>query len=357
MDFYGRPQIFPHSRRTDTEKKCDEIGKENHDYYRFELNSPFGPDGLIGLYNIFSSGMLWTNERGPATLTNFLLPIAEYLQVHAVRTKLLGNPDAEGIEGEIAKQRREGSIAWIQGLAGSGGLASFVLKALKGENGDNGISLLRKALLSSLSFFGSAMFFFSYFEKELLATTSKGKIIGNECKGIKLNANGDLRASIDELAMAAYPWITGLKSVKKAVDLLIPLLAIRDSVRHFVNEGVSGVVTNKPNLTLPPQIKNLLRRVFFISNGDVNLTNLSLPNIFRNKGFFNFRDRFMIPVLELMGCKKIPKIKMDGENGDKHLVVQLDREVSELEEPLEVQVVSYDHHPPRKQIQEAITSV
>lgn len=346
MDFSGRLIPAPGQTKKDIKEESDAIGRNNHQYYRFELNSPFGPDGLVCLYNIFSSGMLWASERGPATITNFLIPIAEYLQVHAIRTKLFGNPDAEGLEGEIAKQRREGSIAWIQAFAGSGGLASFLLKLIKGENGDRGLSSFRKASLSLLSTLGSLMMFTTYIEKELLGVTSKGKIIGNECKGIRLNSNSDLRASIDELTMATYPWIGGFGPLKKAVDLLIPLLAIRDSVKHFVNEGISGLVINKPNIELPEKLKKFLRMAFFIFETGRDSINFSLPNILRSKkllGEGGFRDKYMLPVFRFLGCNGAPKINIEGENGNKALVIRIPYEkyATEREIPPDRPIISH----------------
>jgi hypothetical protein len=330
MNLAGHPIYNGTQTKKETEDLYRAVGENNHNYFRFDLNRPAGPAGIADAYDVAASAMMWAFEGGPATTTNFLASIAEYMQVYIARTKLLGDPNASGLTGQIAKQRREGAMAWVQAVAGVTGLAGFGLERINPGQDEYESSIPKKIGLSAGCLAGSAMMFGTYIEKALVALTSRGKTEGNECKGIKLNANSDARAIIDWFTMAIYPWVKNVKAVKAAIDLCIPLAALRDGVQHWVNEGVSKVFSNNQNSQFSNSTKKLLRYLFFLPAKE-NANNYTMPSIFTGDwllGAGKFRDKYLVPILRLLGCKNIPNINVEGENGHTALVVQVPGNVS-----------------------------
>ncbi|GEM_PF-4995863 len=325
MNLAGHPINSGTQTKSEVENLYRTVGENNHNYFRFDLNRPIGPAGIADAYDVAASAMMWAFEGGPATTTNFLASIAEYMQVYIARTKLLGDPNAPGLMGQIAKQRREGAMAWVQAVAGVTGLAGFGLERFIPAENEYESSIPKKIGLSAACVAGSAMMFGTYIEKALVALTSRGKTEGNECKGIKLNANSDARAIIDWLTMAVYPWVKNVRTVKAAIDLCIPLAALRDGVQHWVNEGISKVFANNENSHFSSSTKKLLRYLFFLPAKE-NANSYTIPSIFTGGwllGAGKFRDKYLVPILRFLGCKNIPNINVEGENGHTALVVQV----------------------------------
>jgi len=329
MTLGGNLVYQQNSNKEFIEKVHESIGNKNHEYYKKEINSLHGPAGVAGLYDVFSTGLMWYFVPSAAPTTNFLVALADYLQVHIARTKLFGDPNVDSESGQIAKQRRVGAMAWTQVLAGAGGIGSFVTEAIFGENDDGDLSTGKKSLLSLSSLVAASTMLTTYSEKMVVATTSKGKKVGNEIKGIVLDANNDIRAALEYVAMAIYPWVTSIKSIKKAIDLAVPILAIRDGLGNFISDGISTVFTNKPNIQFPEKLGSFLKYALFIftngKNGKRPFSHVSLPKPLAQQWFLgegNFRDRYLVPIFSALGCKTIPKVNMEGENGSRALVVK-----------------------------------
>lgn len=281
------------------------------------MNSVQGPSGIIGIFDVAATGLMWLFVKGPATATNLLVALTDYAQVFIARTKLLGNPDQDTPEGEISRQRRVGAMAWAQVLAGVGGLGSFgvenVLKSKEDENRE--LSLFSKTGLSATSFLAGLTMLTTYSEKMVVAATSKGKKVGNEVKGIVLDANNDLRAFSEYLIMSFYPWVNKIKPLKKLIDFAVPFLSIRDGLCNFVNDGVSSVFFARPNTKLSKNTKALLKNSLLITNGEKhNVENIHLPAPLATKYFLGesgIRNNFIVPVFKRLGCNSIPDIAID----------------------------------------------
>ena len=309
-----------------------EAGDRNHQYYRTELNSLRGPAGIAGLYDLFATCFMWFNERGAAPITNFLISIADYAQVFIARTKLLGDPDQNNGAGTIAKQRRVGAMAWTQVLAGVGGLGSFVKDLTVRDRESNNNPISKKLSLSISSLFASLTMLTTYSEKMITATTSKGKEVGGEIKGIALDANNDIRAAIEYLVMSIYPWVSQIKPVKKSIDLLVPIFALRDGMENFIHDGISKVFINEKNFSLSTKVKNFFKAVLFINEESNKTSKGYIPRIFCSNWFLGigkFRDSFLGNIYELLGCKNIPKVNLAEENGKEMLILQTPGKVLE----------------------------
>ena len=313
VDLYGNPLINSKESKELVEQIYSEVGELNHKYYREELNHPLGPSGVIDTYDVGASLLLWMSEKGPATMTNFFVTVAEYLQTFIARTKLFGDPNQEGKEGKIALDRREGATAWIQVLTGTIGLGRFFSDLLFGEKEDSEEKpFLKKAGLSLLALTGAAGMFFTYIEKALLCVTSKGKKVGNECKGIKMNFESDARTVADWLTLAIYPWAQSMKPLRSAIDFVIPYLAMRSGLKHMKNEGVSKVFNKEENFEMSEGVKGFLKHLFLMgNNGD--LEHYSVPKFLATNSFLGeggIRDKYLVPLLKLFGCKSIPQVNI-----------------------------------------------
>lgn len=301
----------------------EKVGDKSHHYYRSELNHLLGPDGIISGFDLFSNGFMWYFTKGAAPLTSFLVSIAEYLKVLIANTKLLGNPNASGKEGEIAKQRRVGAMAWTQILAGIGGFAAFLNNITSKEEVEN-LSLPKKIGLSTSMLTSALGLFTIYTEKMLVIATSKGKRIGNEIAGIFLDAHNDLRAILEYLVMSVYPWVRKIKPIKMVIDLLVPVLAFRDGFGSFLTEGISKVFKNEANFKFPDKIRRFLKRIFYI-NGEFEdpIKNVNFPDIICNDlviGQNGFRGLYA-PVYRALGCRNFPEVKLKNGDGNKYLVI------------------------------------
>ena len=261
--------------------------------------------------------------KGAAPLTNFLVSLAEYIQVLIAKTKLLGNPDTPGKEGEIAKQRRVGAMGWTQILAGIGGLTAFV-NDIRKEDNDEDLSIAKKIGLSTSILASAGALFTTYIEKMLVIATSKGKKVGNEISGIFLNAHNDLRAVSEYVVMALYPWVRQIKPVKKLIDFAVPVLAFRDGLGSFLANGISKVFTKELNIKVPDKPRRFLKRLFFI-NGEFEdpIKNVKVPGIIGNElviGENGLRSMYA-PIYKALGCKNFPEVKLENSNGEKLLNV------------------------------------
>lgn len=310
-----------------------EVGNRNHKYYRSELNSLLGPAGIAGLYDVLTTCFMWLNEHGAAPVTNFCVSLADYLQVHIARTKLLGDPEKD----PNAKQRRVGAMAWTQVIAGVGGLASFVKDLVIGDGKHSNNSISKKLSLSASSLFASLTMLATYSEKMITATTSKGKEVGNEIKGIVLDANNDIRAATEYTVMAIYPWISKIKPVKQAIDFLVPVFALRDGMENLIHDGVSKVFANKANVALPKGMRNFFKTVLFINEESPQTSKAYIPKVFCSNWFLGigrFRDTVLRKIYEFLGCKNIPNVNLAEEDGKEILVLQAPSENPEnLTEP------------------------
>lgn len=307
-------------------KHYKSVGDQNHLYYRKELNHFLGPEGLVGLYDILSCLFMWYNTRGAAPTTNVFLSVADYLQVFVARTKMLGDPEHPSRDGEIARQRRVGAMAWTQGLGGIGGITSFISEFLSKNHEEHELSTSKKVQLSLATLASVATMFVSYAEKMILATTSKGKKNGNETSGILLDAYNDIRAISEYLVMAIYPWVRSIKPIKKAIDIAVPILAIRDAIENFVHDGISAVFLKKSNFVFPQKVKTFLKSLFFINGSEkFKIENVKLPGLVGTNWYLGengIRNKFIAPVFRFLGCDNSPELYVKGENGDKVIVIK-----------------------------------
>lgn len=292
------------------------VSEFNHDYYRNGLNKSLGPAGVVTMIEAASGLLVWFMNKGPATFTNFLLSLSENLTVHVSRTNLLG-------EGEVGKQRREGAVAWIQLLAGLGGYSSFLMDMFSSKAKHEELSIAKKIGLTGLACINSPLMFFGFGEKSLLANTSRG-IKNNECDGMQLNANSDLRVVASWTAMKFYTWLSGIKPIKLLIDVALPMLALRDALGHFAKEGISKVFSNSLNIKLPEKISGFLKKLLLIKDANSQSKNTAMRVVFRKiflKDWFlgkgKFRDKFLIPFFEKLGCKvPIYNIEKNGDDND-----------------------------------------
>lgn len=311
----------------------ESISKFNHNYYRNGMNASLGPASIITAAESASGLLVWLMNKSPATLTNFLLSLSENLTVHVSRTKLLG-------EGEVGKQRREGAVAWIQLFAGLGGYSSFLMDMFSSKEHEE-MSLAKKVGITALSCVNSPLMFFGFGEKALLANTSRG-MEHNECDGMQLNANSDLRVVTSWTAMKVYTWLSGIKPLKLLIDVSLPMFALRDALGHFAKDGISTVFTNRSNIKLPEKISNLFKKALFIKDEDHNSSS-GIKTIF-NKVFMQnwflgegkFRDKFIIPFCEKLGCK-MPSYNLErSQDGEKIISVSIPCEKKSEEVLVEV---------------------
>lgn len=290
---------------------------------------------------------------GAASLTNFLIAIADYAQVFIARTNILGNPDEKNTSGEIAKQRRVGAMAWTQIISGIGGLGAFLKDMLvsKEKEVEDDLSSLHKTGLSFTSLTAAMTMLATYSEKVLIASTSKGKQTGNEIKGIMLDARNDFRACIEYIVMSLYPWLRTIKPAKHIIDFLVPITALRDGIVNFVTDGVSKVFAKEPNAPLPDKLKNILKYLFLIpdsTNGSVD--HISVPAPISSNWFLGengVRNNLLVPIYKSLGCKNIPKISLqENKEGDRTLSIHVEYN-EQAQEPTIVKGQNKQTTPPR----------
>ena len=319
IDLQGNPILSHEKDLEETTNSLKKIGDKSHVYYRKELNSLLGPNGLIGLYDFLSNGAMWFSTAGVAPLTNTFVSLAEYLQVVVANTNLLGDPEDHSESGEIARQRRVGAMAWTQVLAGAGGLVAFLTNLFSPETERN-ISGVKKAGLSGSMLAGAGLLYTTFAEKMLVITTSKCKQVGNESKAIFLDARNDLRAIPEYLVMAFYPWIKSIKPLQYGIDFTVPILALRDGLESFVTDGLNWVFSNEKSKMLPESVRKNLRTLLFLS--EAQDTNTTLPAILQGGSYLNgFRNNVVVKLFKGIGCKNIPEIKLKNESGQRSLQI------------------------------------
>lgn len=311
------------------------IGESNHSYYRNELNSGHGPAALATLYSIAVAGYMLFVEKGPAAVTNLFVNIFEASNVFFSNTTMFGDPDSsekvEGTEftvGQIAKMRKEGGMAYGQLVAGIGGFATLILDMFKAEE-EKEISNLQRGGLSVASLGAAGALFTTFAEKELCAITSRGKNKGSEVNGMKLNATSDMRASIEWAAMSIYPWMNNTKIAKTFLDVAIPFWALRDGIGHLVQHGMSPVFSQKPNFHLKDSAKNIFGFFpFFIPKHGSEKLRLS---VILDQWYSGIRNQFVVPVFKALGCKKIPMVRFEKNNGDTEILIKSRAEKDDVE--------------------------
>jgi len=269
---------------------------------------------------------MWFYARGAASTTNLLLSLTDYMQVFVARTKLLGDPEKPTIDGEIARQRRVGAMAWTQILGGVGGIGAFIAGLLGKKDDDEELSLTKKLGLSFTTLLSAATLLATYSEKMVIATTSKGKKIGNETSGIVLDASNDIRTFFEYLIMTVYPWARSIKPVKTAIDIAVPFLALRDGFEILVHDGVSKVFKKEINYKLPQKVKEILKRIFFFNGREkYKPENISIPKILSSNWFLGengTRNKIIAPIFKFLGCKNFPELFTEDEGSDKVLFVR-----------------------------------
>ena len=292
----------------DTHHKISDF---NHSYYRHGMNAPFGPAGIIGLVEAVTGFVIWRSDRQPATLTAFLVSLAEYANVlvSGKLSHIFG-------KGDTGTKNREGFIAHVQGLVGLVGLGSLVSEVVK-EKEEEEMSLTKKVGLTAAAVVNSALMFLGFGEKSLLASISKG-MKGHECKGMQLNANSDLRTALSWLTIGFYVWLSKIKPIKLGIDLAIPLLAVRDALAHYAHDGFTVLGGKNPVKKLPKGFSSFLSTITFSKGEDKRS---GVPWMFNKHWFLGkgkFRDTFIVPVAKILNCK-VPQCNINGHK-DEHIV-------------------------------------
>lgn len=283
--------------------------KLNENYYRNELNKKWGPAELIAYFEILTAGLLHWLIKSPATFTNAVTSVGELIQVRIANTKRLGDPlSVDPVKRKIAESRREGATAWVQFFAGLGGLLSLLMDTIKGGQKEvHELSFFKKLGLSTTSFLSTVFMLFGGGEKNLIATLSKNN--STEDDNERMNAHSDFRCFAEWATMTIFPWVTSIKPVRTIVEIVIPLLALREGIGHFVREGINSVFSNSLNKELPHKLKNILKKIFF-TNEDKHdhKTHDKVPGMFACKWFLGtekragFRTKYIIPILRFFGC-------------------------------------------------------
>lgn len=323
LSLNGNLILSPNQDSKKHELEHAKLGDKSHKYYRKELNHFLGPDGIVGAYDLIASALMLFFAKGAAPFTNFFISLAEYMQVFIARTKIFGNPDANTKEGEIARQRRVGAMAWTQVFAGFGGFAAFLTEMFKNEEPED-LSFFKKTGLSLSILASAGALFTTYAEKMIVIATSKGKKVGNEISGIFLDANNDLRAVAEYLVMAIYPWVRHIRPIKRTIDLLVPILALRDGLGNFTADGINKVFVKKPSKHLPNGLKRFLKKLFFINGEYENPAKyVGLPNMLCGEWFLGkngLRSKYA-PIYKALQCKNFPEIKLENNGHGKLLLV------------------------------------
>ncbi len=321
-----------------------------NDCYKNQMNKVFGISELVALFEAFSGALLGFFMPSPATWTNALTSFGEYGQVLIARTTALGDTtpapeNASEIEKEEAKERiktaeerREGAMAWMQLGAGSLGAISNVLDFVRGDSDTDiqELSVLKKVGLSIASFASAVCMFFGWGEKTLMSTISKN---GPESENMRMNADSDFRCFLEWSSMTVYPWVRGFKLARKALDIIIPYLAIRNGIGHLIREGVSKIINNDKSLPLESYIgkgfTKTLSSLFLINTSKKDKEeNDTVPSIFYSKWFLGdkedngFRSKYLLPTLKFFGCNS-PNVWLQ----DKNLVIEYPSSKETLVQP------------------------
>ena len=293
------------------------ITNKTNDYYKKDLNMKWGIAELVALFEAFSGAVVVFFLPSAATVTNALTSCGEYGQVLIARTKSLGDtsaPDENSSLDELkktndrikqAESRREGAMAFMQLGAGTLGAMSNVLDFVKGSTKDvQDLSVFKKVGLSAASFISSVSMFLGWGEKSIMSSISKG---GPESENMSMNAASDFRCFLEWSAMTVYPWIRGFKLARKGLDILIPYLAIREGLKHFIHEGISKVINNDVldfKKCFGEKITNVLKFVFQIKDNK----NKGIPHLFFLNWFLGgkkgdgFRSKVLLNILRAFKC-------------------------------------------------------
>lgn len=280
----------------------------NEDYYTNELSGFMGPSELVAWFEVFTASVLAWLIKSPATFTNAATSLGELLQVKVANTKLFGDPKSEDNgKRKEAEIRREGIMAWLQVLAGTGGLLHLGLEVVKNKEHElQELPFVQKIILSTTSLFSTVFMFFGGAEKNLIATLAKNDSTEDDC--MRMNAHSDFRCFAEWGTMTIFPWISEVKPVRALVDILIPFFALREGIGHFIREGINFVFNNKV-VPIKEGTKRTLKTVFF-TNGDKHdhKESNSIPWPFNTQWFLGnskedgVRDKYLIPLLKLFRC-------------------------------------------------------
>lgn len=282
-------------------------------YYSKELNKFLGVSEIIALFQAVSGGALWWCSPSPATAINEITTLGDLAQVYISRTNVFGSPNDEN-----TRIRRSGATAWLQLLAGFGGIASSISDAvLKETKETKEMSFVQKIGLSLSSFFSAVFMLFGSGEKSILATMTQKNPNSKASSTIRMDGNSDTRSFIEELGMCFVPWFSNFKLFKKSLDYSMIYFALRDGIKHFIHNGVSMVLNNNI-VQLDEKLKKILKAVFLISKDKENNGTITWP--FGKKWFLGteektngFRSKYLIPILKAFGCNP-PVCYLDKDN-------------------------------------------
>lgn len=253
-DQFGRPVQSPRNFSNENLDPFQVDANLKDNYYSKEMNKVFGVADLVAWSETLTGALLWWYVPSPATVINELTTLGELGQVQVGRMHRLD------------EERSDGAMAWLQVLAGAGGLTSCIADLISHKERESvDLSTNQKMSLSIASFFNAVAMFFGAGEKTLIATTTTEN--GKRSNSMDINGKSDARCSVEWFAMSLMPWFSKFEPFKKVLDYLITYLALREGISHFVRKGVSMVFNNTVK-KLPKALEKVLRVVFLVSGKD-----------------------------------------------------------------------------------------
>lgn len=286
------------------------------EYFTKGICKQWGIGQAIAVFELVPALLLVRYLNSPATKTNFLTSFGELLQVLLGGTKRFGDPkkisSTDLKKSEEAKERRESIQALIQVAAGALGLTSFGLDKLNAQEKDiEDLSLTKRVTLSIASLLSSIFMFSGFLEKNLIAGIAS-KIPGTtEHNMMRSNGNSDFRCATEWLAMTFFPWLP--KSLKLAIDLAIPLFAVREGASDIKDVGKISTIFSNKFIQIPKYVLDSLNKLPFpfLRNGEekCKIPPLTKSNFFLDK----IRNRLFIPALKLFKASP-PTCYKEGDN-------------------------------------------
>ena len=269
-----------------------------------------GIGALVALFEMFVGTMLVVVERSPATITNLLTTISENFQViiggsEEDELKKLDQESDEEKKKQLGKElhdkRRVKRQAMALAVATSGGLGLIQwIREISnfGVHDVEDLPMWQKTTLTVKSLISAAMMWIGYFEKGLMAILTKSRNGSGKANEIVLNASSDGRCCIEWVVMAAYLWVRQLKPFKIAIDLGLPIAALKDGLHHLAEDLVHSS---------SDKVKNILKGIFHFHHDSEE--EIEVPFLYFNKFFLGnkkgsgIRNRIFLPLFRLFGCK------------------------------------------------------
>lgn len=268
-----------------------------------DIKKGVGLGALIAGFETIVASFLLYLQKSPATITNLVTTLGECVQViianyseTQINPERIDDPVKKSIAYEklkADKEKRENLVAGVVTAAGGLGLWKWGQEMFGYVQGNEAeiheLPFAQKIGLSIASFLSALGMCAGHSEKCTLAPIAQNG--GFRTEEMKLNGKSDGRCSVEWLIMTAFPFIVHMKPVKAFFDLILPLSALKDGLKHFYEKLKKEHNNNPEEIRTHFNFLKDLHDKFFFTEW-----------FFGNKPGSGFRTIILKPIYELFGC-------------------------------------------------------